>query len=134
MSLSIRILNSQCAEGARDVRVLKLIPVSTVVSFSDWLKDFKRHLACHNLKTSRSEIRIFDFRKFRKYYEANFKDAKNQIHLHFDGPNGEDRSIRQVFVVSGPHGLGDTATHLKTVKVLDTMTHSPPVILQFKTY
>ena len=105
-----------------------------MASFSDWLKDFKRHLARHNLKTSGSEIRIFDLRKFQNYYEANVKDAKNQIHVYFDGPNGEDRSIRQVFVVSGPHGLADTASHLKTVKVLDTMTHSLPVILQFKTY
>ena len=70
-----------------------------MASFSDWLRDFKRHLARHNLKTSRSEIRIFDLRKFQTYYEANVKDAKNQIHLHFDGPNGEDRSIRQVFTI-----------------------------------
>ena len=88
----------------------------------------------HNLKTNCSEIRIFDLRKFQNYYEANVKDAKNQIHVHFDGPNGEDRSIRQVFVVSGLHRRVGTASHLKTVKVLDTMIHSLPVILHFKTY
>ena len=56
----------------------------------------------HNLKTTRSEIKIFDLRKFQNYYEANVKDAKNQIHVHFDGPNGEDRSIRQVFTIRAP--------------------------------
>ena len=29
LSLSIRILNSQCIEGARDVRILKLTPVTS---------------------------------------------------------------------------------------------------------
>ena len=89
------------------------------------------------LKTTLSEIRIFDSKKFQKYYEAKVNDAKSQIHVHFDGPNGEDRSIRQVFVASGAHGLVDTEnrkSYLKTVKVPDTMTHLLPVILHFKTF
>ena len=56
LSLSIRILNSQCVKGARDVKVFQLTPV---IIFVTNILDFRKNPNCRRITFRRNILCIF---------------------------------------------------------------------------